>query len=113
MHVASSLFEVSRSHFIRYGARADVKLSRPISLFHMTFPTPLMTRGCPNIYKIHDIVPLRLPQTTLDNKKYFLQLVRHLCLKADHIVTVSEFSRQDIIRFVGIRRTESRTRIKA
>ncbi len=102
MHVASSLFEVSRSHFFRYGARADVKLSQPVSLFHMTFPTPLMTKGCPNIYTIHDIVPLRLPQTTLDNKKYFLQLVRHLCLKADHIVTVSEFSRQDIIRFVGI-----------
>jgi glycosyltransferase involved in cell wall biosynthesis len=38
----------------------------------------------------------------LDNKKLFLQLVRHLCRKADHIVTVSEFSRQEIIRFVGI-----------
>ncbi len=102
MHVASSLFEVGRSHFNRYGVRAEVKLSEAPSLFHMTFPTALMTRGCPNIYTIHDIVPLRLPQTTLDNKKLFLQLVRHLCRKADHIVTVSEFSRQDIIQFVGI-----------
>lgn len=102
LHVASSLFEVSRSHFGRYRDRAEVKLSKTPSLFHMTYPTPLKTRGCPNIYTIHDIVPLRLPQTTLDNKKYFLQLVRHLCRTADHIVTVSEFSRQDIIRFVGI-----------
>ena len=102
MHVAPGLFELGQSHFYRYGARAEVKLSTTPSLFHMTFPTPLRTRGCPNIYTIHDIVPLRLPQTTLDNKKQFLRLVRHLCRKADHIVTVSEFSRQDIIRFVGI-----------
>jgi glycosyltransferase involved in cell wall biosynthesis len=102
MHVAPSLFEVSRSHFKRYGVRAEVRLCETPSLFHMTFPTPLKTRGCPNVYTIHDIVPLRLPQTTLDNKKLFLQLVRHLCRKADHIVTVSEFSRQEIIRFVGI-----------
>lgn len=102
MHVAPSLFEVGRSHFNRYGARVEVKLCEAPLLFHMTFPTPLKTRGCPNIYTIHDIVPLRLPQTTLDNKKLFLQLVRHLCRKADHIVTVSEFSRQDIIRFVGV-----------
>src|SRR5271165_5972745 len=102
MHVAPSLFEVGQSHFNRYGVRAEVKLCEAPSLFHMTFPTPLKTRGCPNIYTIHDIVPLRLPQTTLDNKKLFLELVRHLCRKADHIVTVSEFSRQDIIRFVGI-----------
>jgi glycosyltransferase involved in cell wall biosynthesis len=102
MHVAPSLFELGQSHFHRYGVRAEVKLSSAPSLFHMTFPTPLKTRGCPNIYTIHDIVPLRLPQTTLDNKKQFLRLVRHLCRKADHIVTVSEFSRQDIIRFVGV-----------
>lgn len=109
MHVAPGLFELGQSHFYRYGARAEVKLSTTPSLFHMTFPTPLRTRGCPNIYTIYDIVPLRLPQTTLDNKKQFLRLVRHLCRKADHIVTVSEFSRQDIIRFVGSRKTGSPT----
>lgn len=102
MHVAASLFEFANSHFKRYGTRAEVRLATPPSLFHLTFPTPLRTRGCPNIYTIHDIVPLRLPQTTLDDKKIFLNLVRRLCRKADHIVTVSEFSRKDIISFVGI-----------
>jgi glycosyltransferase involved in cell wall biosynthesis len=102
MYIAPSLFELTYSHFERYRVRADVKLSSAPSLFHMTFPTPLKTRGCPNIYTIHDIVPLRLPQTTLDDKKYFLRLVRHLCRNADHIVTVSEYSRQDIIQLAGI-----------
>jgi glycosyltransferase involved in cell wall biosynthesis len=102
VHLASSVFEFGVSHFKRYGSCAEVKISNSPSLFHLTHPTPLKMKGCPNIYTIHDIVPLRLPQTTLDNKKHFLQLLRHLCAKADHIVTVSEYSRQDIMRFVGI-----------
>jgi glycosyltransferase involved in cell wall biosynthesis len=102
IHAATNLFDLARLHFHRHGVRAEVKLPSPPSLFHMTFLTPLKTRGCPNIYTIHDIVPLRLPQTTLDDKKQFLRLVRHICGKADHIVTVSEFSRQDIVKFVGI-----------
>ncbi|HTR15373.1 MAG TPA: glycosyltransferase family 1 protein [Roseiarcus sp.] len=102
VHVAPSVFEMGVSHFKTYRARAEVKFSSPPSLFHLTFPTPLRTRGCPNIYTIHDIVPLRLPETTLDNKKLFLEVLRHLCRKADHIVTVSEFSREDIMRFVGV-----------
>lgn len=102
LHVAASLFEYGRAHFRRFGSCMDVKLATPPALFHVTFPAPLKTRGCPNIYTIHDIVPLRLPQTTLDDKKQFLRLARRLCQTADHIVTVSEFSKADIVRFFGV-----------
>ncbi len=51
-------------------------------------------------------MPLRLPFATADDKKYHLGLIRSLCRSADHIVTVSEHSRQDIIRLTGI--SESR-----
>jgi glycosyltransferase involved in cell wall biosynthesis len=100
--VAPSVFELAVSHFRRYRRRATLKLQDPPALLHMTHPSPLMVRGCPNIYTLHDIVPLRLPGTTLDDKHHMLRLLRHLCERADHIVTVSEFSRQDIIRFFGI-----------
>ena len=101
-YVAPSVFELATSHFRRYRRRATLKLQHPPSLLHMTHPTPLMAQGCPNIYTLHDIVPLRLPGTTLDDKHHMLRLLRHLCQRADHIVTVSEFSRRDIIRFFGI-----------
>jgi glycosyltransferase involved in cell wall biosynthesis len=39
---------------------------------------------------------------TLDNKRYFFRLIQHLVAKADHIVTVSEYSRRDIISLFGI-----------
>jgi glycosyltransferase involved in cell wall biosynthesis len=101
-HVAPNLFELAAFHFKRYGVCAKLRLEHTPSLFHLTFPTPLSLANCPNIYTVHDLVPLRLPHTTLDNKKYFLRLLRQLCKKADHIVTVSEFSRRDIIEFTGV-----------
>ena len=51
---------------------------------------------------IHDLVPLRLPNTTLDNKRYFFQLIQHIVRRADHIVTVSEHSRRDIVSLFGV-----------
>jgi glycosyltransferase involved in cell wall biosynthesis len=47
-------------------------------------------------------VPLRLPYTTLANKKYFYRLLTSLARTADHIVTVSEYSRRDIIEHLGV-----------
>jgi Glycosyltransferase len=61
----------------------------------------LAMKGGPNLYTIHDLVPLRLPHTTLDNKRFQYALLRHLAKSADHIVTVSEFSRRDIIEQLG------------
>jgi glycosyltransferase involved in cell wall biosynthesis len=75
---------------------ADVG-SRP-QVMHWTAPLPLIVRSVPNIYTIHDLVPLRLPFTTLDHKRRFYFLCKKLCRSADHIVTVSESAREDIIR---------------
>jgi glycosyltransferase involved in cell wall biosynthesis len=58
--------------------------------------------GAKNIYTFHDLVPLRLPFATLDNKRRYYKLVKLLASKADHIVTVSETSRKDIINLLGV-----------
>jgi glycosyltransferase involved in cell wall biosynthesis len=102
IHIAPNVFDLATSHFRRYRKRARLKLRETPSLLHMTFPSPLAVEGCPNIYTIHDIVPLRLPQATLDDKHHVVRLLRCLCKEADHIVTVSEFSRRDIIQFFGV-----------
>lgn len=99
---ARSLFFRAYQNFKLWGRFADVKLAETPGLFHATYPTPLKVRGCPNIVTIHDIVPLRLPYTTLDDKKTMLNLLRTFCRTADHIVTVSEFSKHDIMSFFGV-----------
>ena len=100
--VSPFLFDAARHHFNRHGRRATLRLGKRPDLFHATHPTPLRVKGRPNVYTLHDIVPLRLPYTTWDDKGYTLKLLKHLCRHADHIVTVSEFSRQDIIKFFGM-----------
>jgi glycosyltransferase involved in cell wall biosynthesis len=99
---ATRMSDVSMAHFKIYGRLAQLKLAERPSLFHATHPVPLAVKGCPNLYTIHDLVPLRLPYTTLDNKKYFYRLLTTLARTADHIVTVSEYSRRDIIEHLGI-----------
>lgn len=102
IYTAPELVDVARSHFMRWGQRLSVKIDAPPTVFHTTQATPMQIAGCANIYTIHDIVPLRAPHTTLDNKRFFGDMVRYLCRHADHIVTVSEFSRADIMDFTGM-----------
>jgi glycosyltransferase involved in cell wall biosynthesis len=83
-------------------SRLRLRMDSPPDLAHWTYPLPIMVPRTKNIYTIHDLVPLRLPFTTLDNKRRFFRLVRLLARTADHIVTVSETSRKDIIDLLGI-----------
>ena len=71
-------------------------------LAHWTYPLPLRLKGRPNVYTLHDVVPLKLPYTTLDNKRFYLRLLKRLEKVADHIVTVSECSKRDLVELVGI-----------
>ena len=101
-YAAPNLFELARLQFRRNRRLLEVKLERAPDLFHATHPTPMVVKGACNIYTIHDLIPLLLPATTLDDKKYMIELLRMLCRDADHIVTVSENSKKDIIRLLGV-----------
>jgi glycosyltransferase involved in cell wall biosynthesis len=71
-------------------------------LAHWTYPLPVKATGAANVYTLHDLVPLRLPYTTADRKKTYLSLCQRIAREADHILTVSEHSRADIIRILGV-----------
>ncbi len=63
---------------------------------HWTYPVPSRLSGAANIYTLHDLVPLKLPETTLDNKRAYYAMIRKITQTADLIVTVSEQSKADI-----------------
>jgi glycosyltransferase involved in cell wall biosynthesis len=100
--IARHLFVGAQAHYRVYNKRVRITLATPPALFHATQPLPLLVKGCPNIVTIHDLVPLRLPYFTLDNKRYVFNLLSELCRGADHIVTVSEHSKRDIMQFFGV-----------
>lgn len=97
-----SLFDLQRLHFNLYYHRMSVHFRHPPQLMHWTYPLALKVRGAKNIYTMHDLVPLRLPYTTLDNKRKYFRLSRQLARRSDHIVTVSEASKRDIVSLLGI-----------
>ncbi|MBA8879375.1 glycosyltransferase family 4 protein [Phyllobacterium myrsinacearum] len=98
----NDIFQLARSHFKLYGNRLQLDIKDKPDLWHCTYPMPLSVRDTLNIYTIHDLVPLRLPYLTEDNKRYHYNMLRHLVKTADHIVTVSESSRRDIINILKV-----------
>jgi glycosyltransferase involved in cell wall biosynthesis len=96
------LFQQSHVHYSVFGNRLGVKIDNGPRLMHWTYPLALRVPGARNIYTMHDLVPLRLPYTTLDNKRRYFRLNRILGRKADHIVTVSESSKRDIVNLLGV-----------
>ncbi len=97
-----NLFSIAQWHFRVFGKFLDTSYEQPPQVAHWTYPLPIRLKQALNIYTIHDLVPLRLPYTTLDNKKEYYRVVRDIARDADHIVTVSETSKRDIIDLLGV-----------
>ncbi len=96
------LFTTAADYFDVFRRPLTVRMPTPPKVMHWTYPLPLRVEGARNIYTLHDLVPLRLPHTTLDRKPSYLRLVRWIARHADHIVTVSESSRRDIVQLLEV-----------
>ncbi len=80
-----SLFAAAFRQFWRTGQMATLSLANPPDIMHWTCPVPLKLAGSRNVYTIHDLVPLRMPYMTLDNKRLFHALTRACVQAADHV----------------------------
>lgn len=74
-----------------------IDLEDRVDVFHATYPLPVQVKGAKKITTIHDLIPLRLPYTTLDKKPFYYDLIKQTLRGSDAIATVSENSRKDIL----------------
>src|SRR5712691_6974274 len=102
LFVARNLFTNARWYFSWSGRFIDLNFDTAPDIFHCTYQLPLRVKRSCNVYTIHDLIPLRLPYTTLDNKRQTYRLLRKIGAEADHIVTVSENSKRDIVQLLGV-----------
>jgi len=102
LFVTRNLFKSAVRHFRWTGRFTLLDFDERPDLFHCTCPTPLSVTGALNIYTIHDLVPLKLPFASADNKRTTYAVLKKIVAEADHIVTVSESSRRDIIDVLGV-----------
>lgn len=98
---SKDLFDRANDYFRITGRFARITVDTPPDIMHWTYPIPVTLEGARNIYTIHDLVPLRLPFATLDDKRWYRGLVAACVDRADRICTVSEASRADIIDLLG------------
>lgn len=95
------LFEHAERHFRRTRRFLELDIPDPPDIMHWTYPIPVRLAGARNLYTLHDLVPLKLPFATLDRKRFYHRLVERCVQDGDHIVTVSESSRRDIVELLG------------
>lgn len=103
--IAPDLFRIAVKANAKYGAITPLEFSssgaRP-DIVHWSMPLPIRARSVPNVYTFHDLIPLRLPHTTAEDKGRYLRMCRDLVKSADHVVTVSETTRSDVIKLLGV-----------
>src|SRR5262249_955313 len=65
-----NLFDNADRFFRQTDKLVKLSLDAQPDIFHFTYPVPIKGNSSRNIYTIHDLMPLRLPFATMDNKKY-------------------------------------------
>ena len=102
VHLAPELFV--RAHYRHMLLRqfTDVSVTSKIDLLHLTAPLPIRMKNVKRVVTIHDLIPIRLPYTTPDNKAEFINRARTCARESDLIITVSEASKADIVSLLDV-----------
>ncbi len=82
--------------------KTEITTPKKIDIWHSTYPLPIKIRGAKKLTTIHDLIPLRLPYTTLDNKKTFYSIIKDSIKDSQLIITVSENSKEDILNIFNV-----------
>jgi glycosyltransferase involved in cell wall biosynthesis len=88
--VAIALYQI-------FGLKTVINMPQKVDIFHATCPLPIKIRKARKITTVHDLIPLRLPYTTLDDKNLFYKTVRSSIETSDLIITPSEHTKKDIL----------------
>lgn len=80
----------------------EVKVPSSVVAAHWTHPLPISAKGVPNIYTLHDIIPLQFPRFVIDRGGYAVKLHAAIAQQADLIITVSQASKEQIIKVLGV-----------
>ncbi|MFA7573339.1 MAG: glycosyltransferase family 1 protein [Lutispora sp.] len=83
----------------------EVLLDRKVDLYHIPQNGIGMPQKkiCPFVVTLHDVIPITMPETVGPYYcKKFLDSIPEILDKSDAIITVSEFSKQDICKELGV-----------
>ena len=91
------IFRLAQVHFDRHGTMLRLRAPGVPGIVHWTYPLPIRIEGWINIYTVHDAIPITHPELSQIDRARHLRLLEALAGSAEHILTVSEAARCDII----------------
>jgi glycosyltransferase involved in cell wall biosynthesis len=98
---ARDIFRLAQVHFDRHGTMLRLRAPGTPGMVHWTYPLPIRIEGWTNIYTVHDAIPITHPELSQIDRERHLRLLGALAGSADHILTVSEAARRDIVAALG------------
>ena len=102
--LAQEIYFLANRAYSQYGTVTPVRFDpsgTPIAVpdvVHWTCPLPLHAPQAVNILTVHDIIPLKLPHTTKEQKPAYYRQLKASCERADHIICVSEHTKRDLMQ---------------
>ena len=95
-------YDLANGLYQKLRLTTSINVTEKIDVWHATYPLPMRVRGAAKITTVHDLIPLRLPYATLDNKEVFYYKIRDALKDSQVIVTVSENSKQDLLKYFPV-----------
>jgi glycosyltransferase involved in cell wall biosynthesis len=101
---STNCYDIANKNYFLLGNSVNIKTPKKFDVWHKTYPVmPINIMGSgSDIVTIHDLVPLKLPYTTTDDKKIFYRSVKAAIKKSKIVITVSENSKRDILEFYDV-----------
>lgn len=95
-------YDITNFLYEKFKLTLKIKVEKKIDIWHATYPIPLEVNNAKKITTIHDLIPLKLPYTTLDNKEFFFKNIKNAIKNSNLIVTVSENTKKDILDIFNV-----------
>ena len=99
---ARDVFALAQARFARTGELLVLRAPGPLGVIHWTYPVAARIAGWRNLYTVHDVIPLTHPALTHSDAAGLRARLAAVLPHADAIVTVSEHSRAEIVRALGV-----------
>ena len=99
---APDVFALAQVRFARTGEVLRLRAPGPPGVVHWTYPVAAAIEGWRNLYTIHDVIPLTHPELVATDPRALRERLAALLPHAAGFLTVSEHSRAEIVRTLGI-----------
>jgi len=99
---ASNCYHFANVRYKQVGRRTLCAVPQKIDIWHSTYPIPIKVKGVKKITTILDLIPVLFPEMTLDDEKSYFENIRDSIEESEVLITISENSKRDIVRFFDV-----------